>query len=164
MTLLVPIAVREIRIKTGAILIRVDAMPFLPLSHAVSYCMSLRAHVESDVPKMECNLANYPDAEVRTINRRRRSSEGPGRVVFVRRGHQLPRSSPESPLQAAATSRTSLTVAEAAPGGHERANGRPLSHRRIYQMPDLLMIVTETPPKDTLHFTPARAGEQLRDR
>lgn len=67
MTLLVPIAVREIRIKTGAILIRVDAMSFLPLSHAVSYCMSRRAHVESDVPKMECNLANYPDAEVRTI-------------------------------------------------------------------------------------------------
>ncbi|PMD56386.1 uncharacterized protein K444DRAFT_632800 [Hyaloscypha bicolor E] len=163
MTLLVPIAVREIRIKTGPILIRVDAMPFLPLSHAVSYCMSLRAHVESDVPKMECNLANYPDAEVRTIIAAVVRAR-PGRVVFVRRGHQLPRSSPESPLQAAATSRTSLTVAEAAPGGHERANGRPLSHRHIYQMPHLLMIVTETPPKDTLHFTPARAGEQLRDR
>jgi hypothetical protein len=162
MTLLVPIAIR-LYVKYGSkrrlFSSPVDAIPFLPISHAVPYDgMNLRAHVESDAPKMECNLANYPDPEVRTIIAAVGSIEGPRpSSVLSDAGNSWPDPAPKSPLQAAATS---LTVAEA--GRHQADTREPMAGLSATAASIKCLIFSlicfctlqRRPPKDTLHFTP----------
>jgi hypothetical protein len=172
MTLLVPIAIR-LYVKYGSkrrlFSSPVDAIPFLPTSHAVPYDgMNLRAHVESDVPKMECNLANYPDPEVRTIIAAVGSIEGPRpSSVLSDAGTSWPDPAPK--VRFKQRRRASLWQKRAGTrrtrGSQWQASQPPPHLSNASSSHDLFLYSTETASQRHTSLSPrTSAGEQLADR